>query len=182
MKKSTRIALTLFVMLACIGSDQITKAAARNYLPKMKALSFAGDTLRLDYNENKGAVFSFEYFLPERWRGDASTAGVSFLLGALISYLLTAPAMSPMSVLGLSVFCGGVLGNLLDRVILGGNVTDFLNLGWGYYRTGIFNLADAAIAAGLLLSACSILWSLLSWASRHWSHNATGQSSRARRT
>jgi signal peptidase II len=32
-----------------------------------------------------------------------------------------------------------------------GRVTDFLNVGIGSFRTGIFNLADMAILAGALL-------------------------------
>ena len=174
MKKLTRIVLVLFTISACIGCDQVTKTMAKSYLPKAKVLSFAGDTLRLDYNENKGAVFSFEYLLPHRWRGDASTAAVSFLLGALILYLFTVPALSRLSAVGLSVFCGGALSNLLDRVVLGGNVIDFLNIGWGWYRTGIFNLADASIAAGLSLFACGLLWDLWSRVSRRSSRSRLG--------
>ncbi|MFG0334216.1 MAG: signal peptidase II, partial [Maioricimonas sp. JB049] len=48
------------------------------------------------------------------------------------------------------IFAGGV-GNLIDRVRLDGIVIDFLNLGIGGLRTGIFNVADVAITAGFLL-------------------------------
>lgn len=42
-------------------------------------------------------------------------------------------------------------GNLIDRIAHGGCVTDFLNVGVGGLRTGIFNIADAAIVAGAFL-------------------------------
>ena len=45
----------------------------------------------------------------------------------------------------------GGLSNLIDRLIYDGRVTDFLNVGIGSLRTGIFNLADMAILAGALL-------------------------------
>ncbi|HEY8123705.1 MAG TPA: signal peptidase II, partial [Myxococcota bacterium] len=38
-----------------------------------------------------------------------------------------------------------------DRVLNAGAVTDFVSLGVGPLRTGIFNLADVAIMAGAAL-------------------------------
>jgi signal peptidase II len=46
---------------------------------------------------------------------------------------------------------GGGISNLIDRLFYDGRVTDFLNIGIGSFRTGIFNLADMAILAGALL-------------------------------
>ncbi len=42
-------------------------------------------------------------------------------------------------------------GNLLDRVLHHGRVIDFMNLGIGNLRTGIFNVADVFITAGIVL-------------------------------
>jgi signal peptidase II len=74
--------------------------------------------------------------------------------------------LKPVMVLALSCICGGGISNLLDRAALGGYVVDFLNVGWGGFRSGIFNMADVAIALGLLLLGvaatvrlCSGLWS-----------------------
>ena len=46
---------------------------------------------------------------------------------------------------------GGGLSNLIDRVTQGGNVTDFLNVGAGPIRTGIFNCADMALMLGVAI-------------------------------
>ena len=46
-------------------------------------------------------------------------------------------------------FSGGI-SNMIDRV-LSGAVIDFMNIGIGNLRTGIFNVADMAIMAGLFL-------------------------------
>lgn len=43
------------------------------------------------------------------------------------------------------------LSNWLDRLRLGGYVVDFINLGIGPVRTGIFNFADVALTSGALL-------------------------------
>ena len=52
------------------------------------------------------------------------------------------------------VFAGGI-GNLIDRMRINA-VIDFLNLGIGPVRTGIFNVADMAITAGFVMLLPSI--------------------------
>ena len=51
---------------------------------------------------------------------------------------------------GLLLFLAGGVSNLIDRVTLG-RVIDFLNVGIGPLRTGIFNIADMAIIAGVVI-------------------------------
>ncbi|HXC20398.1 MAG TPA: signal peptidase II, partial [Steroidobacteraceae bacterium] len=53
--------------------------------------------------------------------------------------------------IALALIAGGGISNLIDRLLYGGRVTDFLNVGIGSLRTGIFNVADMAILAGALL-------------------------------
>lgn len=55
---------------------------------------------------------------------------------------------SGLSRLGLALAAGGGISNLADRVRYGA-VVDFLNVGIGPVRTGIFNVADMAILLGL---------------------------------
>lgn len=49
---------------------------------------------------------------------------------------------------GLLILAGG-FGNLYDRAINDGRVVDFMLLQLGPLQTGIFNVADIAIMAGL---------------------------------
>ncbi len=60
MANRKRILLVLFTILLCIGADQITKDLVKSHLPRTRPLAFAGAALKLDYSENKGAVFAFE--------------------------------------------------------------------------------------------------------------------------
>ncbi len=46
---------------------------------------------------------------------------------------------------------GHGLADLIDRFRYHGHVTDFLNVGVGSIRTGIFNIADVALMAGVAL-------------------------------
>jgi signal peptidase II len=52
--------------------------------------------------------------------------------------------------LGLTLFVAGGASNWLDRVVRG-SVIDFINVGFGPVRTGIFNVADVAIVLGVTI-------------------------------
>ena len=52
--------------------------------------------------------------------------------------------------LGLALCIGGALSNALDRLLYGA-VADFFHLHWGSWSFYIFNLADIAITAGVIL-------------------------------
>jgi signal peptidase II len=54
----------------------------------------------------------------------------------------------------LTLFLAGGISNLVDRVTHG-SVVDFMNVGLGPLRTGIFNVADMAIMTGLVILACT---------------------------
>lgn len=156
MRRRNRILLVFFTIVLCMAADQYTKVLAKAHLPKNKVISYASGTLRLDYLENKGGVLSFEHHLPDDWKGPAVTIAVSVFLALLIPYLMLGSAFGTGSTICLALFAGGAFSNLLDRVALGGYVIDFLNLGWGHYRTCIFNVADAAIVSGVVLFLLSL--------------------------
>jgi signal peptidase II len=48
-----------------------------------------------------------------------------------------------------AVVAGGA-GNLVDRIWFQGGVVDFLNVGFGNLRTGIFNVADMYITCAVV--------------------------------
>jgi signal peptidase II len=110
-----------------------------------------GDVFILRYVENEGAFLSPTSRLPAPAR---VALFVAFLLAAL-AWLVTAIVRSSSLLWpllsGLSIIAGGGFGNLIDRVFRGGHVSDFLNLGIGTFRTGIFNVADMAILTGSVL-------------------------------
>ena len=57
----------------------------------------------------------------------------------------------------LALFIGGGVSNWIDR-LLHGRVVDFLNVGIGSLRTGIFNVADVAIMAAVAMLVLPELW------------------------
>jgi 8-oxo-dGTP pyrophosphatase MutT (NUDIX family) len=74
---------------------------------------------------------------------------LAFLLLLLIRMAWTGGAAGQLA--GLALVAGGGIGNWLDRLLQDGVVTDFMTLGQGWLRTGVFNLADVAIFGGIIV-------------------------------
>lgn len=68
---------------------------------------------------------------------------------AIVLFLVEQIPRSTVIAWGLILSDG--IGNLLDRLLHDGRVIDFMNLGLGSLRTGIFNIADVCITTGVLL-------------------------------
>jgi signal peptidase II len=151
MNRFKRIVLVLFIITACVGCDQITKSVAKSYLMEHPMISVLGNTVCILYAENDGAFLSLGASLPQKTRLFIFTGGVFLLLISVFTYLIFASGIDALAVVSLSMVTGGGLSNLLDRLIYGGHVVDFINFGIGGLRTGIFNVADLAIMLGMFM-------------------------------
>jgi signal peptidase II len=143
-----RLTLMAIVVLT-IGCDQVSKRVASTHLVDTPRKSFLGDALRLEYAENRGAFLSLGADLPQWARTALFTVGTSFVLVACCVSLY-AHSWPPLAVLGICLYLAGGASNLADRVA-DGHVIDFLNIGLGSLRTGIFNVADIAVMGGVAL-------------------------------
>ena len=148
-----RLLLILCVLVSCVACDQSTKTYAEARLPKAQALSLLSDTVRLQVAHNEGAFLSLGASAPKPWRLAALRAGVGAMLLALLLYTLFAKGGQGRFVFALALVFAGGFSNLIDRFVNEGYVVDFINLGAGPLRTGIFNVADIAISAGAILLA-----------------------------
>src|SRR5208283_6211099 len=74
------------------------------------------------------------------------------VLGIMVVYLLRKGGIPWATLVGFSLIVGGGLGNLVDRLLRDGRVGDFIMVGVGGLKTGIFNFADCAVLAG-----CAVL-------------------------
>jgi signal peptidase II len=129
----------MLTLCCCVGCDQVSKSAARSMLQSGVTESLFSDSLRLQLTQNPGSFLSLGASLPEPLRFGLFTAAVAIVLIGLVCAV------------ALALVAGGGISNLIDRLLYDGRVTDFLNVGIGSLRTGIFNLADMAILAGGLL-------------------------------
>jgi signal peptidase II len=141
-----RPAWVLFLGLAAavIIVDRSTKAWVISTIEPGSAVHVIGDTLRLIYSRNDGALFGL--------LGSAAPVMAVVSVG-VIGLILWYHARSGRSVLlstALGLLLGGAIGNLIDRIQLG-YVVDWVDMGIGTVRFWTFNVGDAAITCAILL-------------------------------
>ncbi|MFT5236246.1 MAG: signal peptidase II [Shewanella sp.] len=146
-----RLLVTFLVTLSCVGCDQVTKLLASEHLPKFQMTSYLNDILRVGYTENIGAFLGLGNNLSEGTRFGIFVILVGVFLFGLLAYLIFNSKQHLTSLIALSLVFSGGLSNAYDRVINNGAVIDFINVGLGSIRTGIFNVADIAIMLGVCL-------------------------------
>lgn len=130
-----------------IGLDQASKAAARFYLTPGDPKPLVGDIFNLTLAFNEGASFGL-------FQGMRSLIVMfSFIaLGIFLYFLLIKPPNSRLLLSAIAVAGGGVIGNLIDRVV-SGRVTDFFDVSiWP-----VFNVADIAITVGVIFIVIKIM-------------------------
>ena len=141
----------LGVALLTGGCDHAVKQAARSVLGDGATHSLAGDLVRFELTHNSGGFLSFGAQLAPAVRETLFVVLAPMLIAALLASTLRASLRSRAALAGLALVTGGGLANWLDRLVNAGAVTDFVSLGFGPLRTGIFNLADVALMAGAAL-------------------------------
>jgi signal peptidase II len=148
MKKLPALLIVLFILILL---DQSTKYIAKHYLEGHGVYSFIGDTFRLGYSENTGAFLGLGSSLPEHIRTLLFSVLVALFLLAFLVYIIKSSSINKIGVIAGALIISGGLSNLIDRLVNNGAVIDFMNLGIGSLRTGIFNVADMAIMLGAFL-------------------------------
>lgn len=149
MKRRKRSIVILTIILFSIITDQITKIVATATLKSSPPIMYFGDLFRFQYAENTGAMLGFGSDLPDSLRFWLLTVLVGVLLIVLLIFLFNSQKLSKAQTIALALISGGGLSNFIDRVLNDGRVVDFMNMGIGFLRTGIFNLADVLIMIGL---------------------------------
>jgi signal peptidase II len=150
MRILARSALIVLVLIGCVSCDQVSKMTAREYLPGTGVHSYLGDTFRLEYAENPGSFLGFGDSFPARVRYAAFTLGVGVLVAAILAWAISSRRLAWPQRLALVAIGASGTSNLIDRIRFDGVVTDFLNVGIGSLRTGIFNVADAIVMMGAI--------------------------------
>lgn len=146
-----RVVGLLVLILATVGCDRVTKHIAEARLADAPMQSLWMDTVRLEYAENTGAFLSLGADWSPAVRTWVFVVGNSVMLLVLVISALRG-RWSGLPLVGVTLFAAGGISNLADRIVRG-NVVDFLNVGIGTLRTGIFNVADVALMIGVVFVA-----------------------------
>jgi len=145
---ATRLIVILAIGLT-IGCDRVTKHIAEAALAGTAGRSYLADTIRVTFAENRGGFLGAGADMAPPARILFFTVATGLALVALMIAALRRK-WNTVAALGLTMFIAGGASNWYDRVARG-SVIDFLNVGVGTVRTGIFNVADVAIMCGAAL-------------------------------
>lgn len=133
------------ISTAVVALDQLVKLAVRHLSAPHELL---GGLVTLLYTENAGAFLSLGAQLPAVVRELLFGAVVAIVI-AVALYTIVTRRVHGSDAVAVAMIAGGGLGNLIDRLLHTGRVTDFLYLSIGALHTGVFNLADVAITGGV---------------------------------
>jgi len=150
-----RLVALVAVLVCTAGCDQATKRLARRELSQRGSVTLPGSFVQLRLAENPGAFLSLGASLPQAARS-ALTIGAGLGLAFLLAYLVRAPRLRWSLLFGLALVWAGGTSNLIDRFARHGEVTDFMVVRVGPLHTGVFNFADFAIVAGVLIAIASV--------------------------
>jgi signal peptidase II len=151
MTTKQRIATAALCALGWIVVDQLTKALFKQILTPGDMVSLVAGSLLVFPTYNHGAFLSLGAGMSDATRNLVFIYGVLAILVGLCVWLVRSPRPGRLEVIGIASILGGGLSNLLDRCLYDGRVFDFLNVGIGALRTGVFNVADMGIMLGVAL-------------------------------
>lgn len=151
MTKTKRLKHIVFLVLVVVALDQGSKYLAIQLLSGKDVISLMNDWVRFLLAENRGGFLSLGAALPEGVRRAIFLPITALLLLVFFLYTLYDKKMDRLILTASALIIGGGLGNLLDRGFREGIVIDFVNVGVGSLRTGIFNIADMAVLGGCII-------------------------------
>jgi len=152
-KKETKariIAIGIITLL--LAADLGSKRIAEISLKGRGVVRVLGDLLVFVYSENHGAFLSLGSGIDGILWNLLFLAGPAIVVAVLCFVLMKRAVLDSRGLSYLFIVAGG-LGNLADRFFREGFVRDFINAGIGNLRTGILNVADLYITAGVIIMA-----------------------------
>ncbi|PIB38999.1 signal peptidase II [Maribacter sp. 4G9] len=154
MKPSRKVLLSRFLIIVLvllnIGCDQVSKKVVRENVSYQDYIPLIQDHFILTNVENTGAMLGFGANFPPTLKRILFQALPLIVLLILLYRMLTKIHTNKWMTLAFAFVIGGGIGNLIDRIALG-SVTDFFQIRLGFFKTGIFNMADVAVTTGVLL-------------------------------
>lgn len=134
-----------FFSLIFIFVDQIIKIVLSNNLVVNQNVILIKDFFSITLVHNSGAAFSIlsgsRYLL--------IFIAIMAIIG-LFFYIKKLDVINDIDVFIYSLLIGGIIGNLIDRIVYG-YVIDYLSINFGKYYFPIFNFADICIVVSILL-------------------------------
>lgn len=133
-----------------IALDQVSKVLVERWMTPADLFTFLGGCVRIQMVRNRGAFLSLGSTLPESLRQMLLIGAVGLFLVGLTVWIFRSRTATATSRWCMAAVAAGGLANLIDRIRFDGGVLDFMNVGIGGLRTGIFNVADLYITFAVI--------------------------------
>lgn len=141
-------ALAAGIAALVLAADLSSKAAVRDLIAPNESVPVIDGVVWLTHVRNAGAAFGMLQGLQLLFMGISAAV----IVGVAV-YLARGARHGGWTVVSLGLLAGGSAGNLYDRLTLG-RVTDFVDFRW----FPVFNAADAAISAGVIVLVLIVLF------------------------
>ena len=136
----------LGVIIVIVTLDQWSKWAIKTSFQLYESKPVIQDIFHFTYVTNDGMAFGLSF--PG---GKHILLVMTILLtGFIVGFLWKEKDGHPLVKYGLALILSGAIGNLIDRLFYG-KVVDFLDVMVGNFHWYIFNVADSAVTAGMVL-------------------------------
>ena len=149
-QRTIRNLAIVLLLSSTIGCDQVSKIVVRKHVADYEQIGLIHPYLTLTKVENTGAFLSLGNSLPQPLKILLLVILPMLALMYALIYLFIKTNLSWLRIVGICFIIGGGIGNIYDRLMYG-SVTDFLHIDLGIVQTGIFNIADVAVMAGVIL-------------------------------
>lgn len=138
---------------AVFAIDRLTKWIIETRVSSSDTIVVIPRFFEIVHSENQGAAFGLFSQSTSEWRSVLLIGFAVIALVALVAMLWRTSRLDRKTAVALALILGGAMGNVFDRVVREGGVTDFLLFYIGSYQWPAFNAADSAIVigSGLLL-------------------------------
>lgn len=131
--------------------DQFIKFLVTYHMKVGSIITIIPNFFEIYYLQNKGAAFSS--FQGMR----LILILISFIIFiGLIKHIKDNKITKKVEIISLGLIMGGLVGNLIDRILYG-YVVDYLSFTFFGYSFAVFNLADSFIVVGIILLAIDII-------------------------
>jgi signal peptidase II len=142
--------LEVWLPLAILAFDQITKAIVRTQLALYESVTVVPGLVDFTHVRNTGTAFGILNYTEFPFKTAVIvTIATAGLIGVAI-YSASLAHQQLVARVGLALIIGGAAGNLIDRVVVG-SVVDFVDVYWRSHHFWAFNVADSAITIGVTI-------------------------------
>lgn len=142
--------IIIVLVLLNIGCDQFSKNAVRKNVSNNDRIEIIGSNFIMIKVENTGAMLGYGSSLSPVLKIIFLQVIPVIVLLILLFRILYKTNMNLWLAFAFACVIGGGIGNLIDRIAYG-QVTDFFYINIGYFKTGIFNMADVSVTLGVLV-------------------------------